>query len=423
MIDYYKEFNLKRNASAKEISDELIRLEAVWNKREMSQPEMAMEKLSLINKAKKIFSTDGSKAEYDMKLDEESAKPKKSNEELQAQFQKFYDDAVNFMANGQYDLAKAALERAASYGVDKTNAKYYYTAAIIYRNNKELITAFSNINQAIVLNPDDPEFYLEKSLIVDGLRVSNTGQKAKEYKELAIRSAEQALYKATIQHNDPARGRALGLIAWIEYFLNSNDSLGDDYAKKALEYGDSWGNAKKVSDSLAKKRAEAERIRKENELKRAESEKRQQEQEAAKQRADEENKKRDERNAAIEKQANSFYFGGWLGLALTFLIGIASTSGSPIALFMKTAILLASIGLLFYGESYGNGYTTRLIQSITAGATVGFLLLTGTRLYTYLGFSRESAGTTWKFVFFVLALILVEVFVASRMGKNARNHK
>ena len=45
MTNFYEELKLEKTASASEISAELVRLESVWHKREMSRPELAAEKL------------------------------------------------------------------------------------------------------------------------------------------------------------------------------------------------------------------------------------------------------------------------------------------------------------------------------------------------------------------------------------------
>ena len=120
MTNFYEELKLDTNASASEISAELVRLESVWHKREMSRPELAAEKLALIVQAKKIFATDASKAQYDRELNapvKESA-PDDPDAARKAQFQKWYNDAINYYSAGQTDLAKTAIERAAGYGAD-----------------------------------------------------------------------------------------------------------------------------------------------------------------------------------------------------------------------------------------------------------------------------------------------------------------
>lgn len=68
MTNFYEELKLDKTASAAELTAELLRLESVWYKREMSRPELAAEKLVQINEAKKAFATGAAKAQYDREL-------------------------------------------------------------------------------------------------------------------------------------------------------------------------------------------------------------------------------------------------------------------------------------------------------------------------------------------------------------------
>ena len=269
MTNFYEELKLERTASASEIAAELVRLESVWHKREMSRPELAAEKLALIVQAKKVFATDASKAQYDRELNapkKESA-PDDPNAARKAQFQKWYSDAINFYNAGQTDLAKTAIERAAGYGVDEDDADFYLKASQIYRNNGELSTALSNINRAIVNNQDEPEYYLEKAFVLEAQqnqayqhRAENAAAILRQQRETLMQAAD----KAAIFRNNDARGRAYGMMAFSLYFGRQKDEAqAEEFAQEAVRLGDRWGNAQRVLDEISKKRDASDRAERE----------------------------------------------------------------------------------------------------------------------------------------------------------------
>ena len=260
MTNFYEELKLDTNASASEISAELVRLESVWHKREMSRPELAAEKLALIVQAKKIFATDASKAQYDRELNapvKESA-PDDPDAARKAQFQKWYNDAINYYSAGQTDLAKTAIERAAGYGVNEDDSEYYLWASRIYRRNGDLTTALSQINRAIVNDADVPEYYLEKAFVLEAMQLQayrnsadNAATLLRQQRDTLMDAADKAAFR---QDND-ARGRAYGMMAFSLYFGQQKDEKqAEDFVQEALRLGDRWGNAQRVLDDMNKKR-------------------------------------------------------------------------------------------------------------------------------------------------------------------------
>ena len=91
MTNFYEELKLDKTASASELTAELLRLESVWHKREMSRPELAAEKLVQINEAKKVFASDTAKAQYDRELHAVPVQtvPEDPDAERRAQLQKW----------------------------------------------------------------------------------------------------------------------------------------------------------------------------------------------------------------------------------------------------------------------------------------------------------------------------------------------
>ena len=55
MTNYYSELKLSQDLSIDEIKAELLRLEQVWRKREITSPEAATAKLALINEEEGLF--------------------------------------------------------------------------------------------------------------------------------------------------------------------------------------------------------------------------------------------------------------------------------------------------------------------------------------------------------------------------------
>lgn len=422
MIDFYKELNLKKEASAKELSNALVRLEAVWNKREMTQPEIAMEKLALINKAKRVFESEKSKATYDGELaaDQAIEDPEAIRK---AQFEKYFQDAISYMTNRQYDLAKTALERAASYGVADSNVDYFFVASQIYRNNNDLNSSLANINQAIVSAPEEPELYLEKALITDGLRARSPFDKAEEYSQLFLSTINMAITKSAMQHNNDVRGRAIGMLAFYKYFVDGNREEGSNLAKNARELGDRWGNADRVLNDIAEKRAKEEAVRQAAEERRAELEEKKRQEQERLQQEEAEIKRQKEAREQLAQRARMYYFGGWATtvFALIAVFASAGTGGSG-AVTIPALLYLASGVLLFYGDAFLNGFTSSLVRNVSIVASIVFLLRLGTTSYTNMGYSQSSAQSTWGLVF-ALAIVYVILAVAAAItGKNAKRN-
>lgn len=244
IVNYYDELGLQRDMSVVEINNKLNQLQAVWNQRIINEPEKAASVLSLIEKAKEIFSTDESKSKYDNDLKVATSKTPKdcTNDTRRTNFEKWYKQALEYFDNNQYDLAKAAIEKAASYydSADE-NAEYLADAADIYRYNKEYQTAFKLINDAIILAPRNPYYYLIKATAF--LELS----KFQEASECYLKAIEIA--RADSDNENECKGQTF--LAYALYY-------GKDYvaaevaATKAIELGDTTGMGKKILDELNK---------------------------------------------------------------------------------------------------------------------------------------------------------------------------
>lgn len=85
VVDYYGELNLDRGLSTKELNTELSRMETVWKRREITNPEKAAKMNALIIDARKVFRTDATRNEYDKSLNSQQSVPpvKKTRPEVE----------------------------------------------------------------------------------------------------------------------------------------------------------------------------------------------------------------------------------------------------------------------------------------------------------------------------------------------------
>lgn len=109
VVDYYEALNLSRNLSTEEINTELSRLETVWKRREITNPEKAAKMNALIIDARNVFKTDAARRAYDVSLNPPQSIP--VPEEPKHKVEQWQIDAIN----------KAEMER--KYLEDQENQK------------------------------------------------------------------------------------------------------------------------------------------------------------------------------------------------------------------------------------------------------------------------------------------------------------
>ena len=424
MTNFYEELKLDKATSASELTAELLRLESVWHKREMSRPELAAEKLALIVQAKKIFATDASKAQYDRELNapaKETA-PDDPNAARKAQFQRWYNDAINYYNAGQTDLAKTAIERAAGYGVNEDDSEFYFHASQIYRRNEDLTTALGHINRAIVNDADVPEYYLEKAFVLEAMqnqayrnRADNAAALLRQQRDTLMDAADKAAFR---QDND-ARGRAYGMMAFSLYFGQQKDeNQAEDFVREALRLGDRWGNAQRVLDDIEEKRAAAEKAERDAQTRRTEAERQNRERQMQLAQAEQQRQQRQNAMAEKDNKAKILYMLGWAGVilsaGLTFL-----PSRTTFIIILKTLFVFGAVVLLNYADTFKNGYSARLITAVSSVLGVAYCFVASTAAYTIMGYSARSASRTWTLVLILLAIFFVLMFTAKAMGKKA----
>ena len=197
MTNYYEELKLDKTLSLNELRENLIRLESIWTDRASTRPEKAAEMLVLINQA-------------------------------------YYD-------RQEYDMAKTALDKALQ-NADEDDFAFLQLAAQICKSNGEYQVALSHINKALLIAPDLAELYITKALILEDLFI------------------EESRRGLATQGNKTAEAHADGYLAFLLYFDEPKDTaLAERLARKAVENGDDWGNARRVLEDLEEKRTAAEK--------------------------------------------------------------------------------------------------------------------------------------------------------------------
>ncbi len=264
MTNYYEELKLDKTLSLNELRENLIRLESIWTDRASTRPEKAAEMLVLINQAKKAFSTDMSRAAYDRELfappkEETAADP---NAARKAEFEKWKKTAQDYYDRQEYDMAKTALDKALQ-NADEDDFAFLQLAAQICKSNGEYQVALSHINKALLIAPDLAELYITKALILEDLFIEESRRgfgDAAAHLQQARNTMRMASEKAATQGNKTAEAHADGYLAFLLYFDEPKDTaLAERLARKAVENGDDWGNARRVLEDLEEKRTAAEK--------------------------------------------------------------------------------------------------------------------------------------------------------------------
>jgi hypothetical protein len=256
MVDYYKEFNILKEASLDEIHEALAKLRNIWENRRMSGNESAEKKLVLLIDAEKIFKNDTNRKQYDRELDAAGAKPESidPNIERKANFNKWFTEANDYLDTQEYDLAKSAINKAFQYrNPNDENALFFMQAAEIYRLNYDFRTALIYINEALVLEKDNPQSYLIKYLIFERLDDGYNSDRNNFNIERRRALLEIAIKNAKNKKDNPIIGAAYGFLARTWYFLGVRDiQKSAEYAREALKYASGDLNAKAVLEDIEK---------------------------------------------------------------------------------------------------------------------------------------------------------------------------
>ena len=422
MTNFYEELKLDKAMSSAELQDNLIRLESIWTDRASTRPEKATEMLALIAQAKKVFASETSKAAYDRELFappkiEEAADPEAARK---AEFEKWRDPPRDDLSRGENDMAKTALERALP-NADENDFSFLDMAAHICKLNGEYQAALSHINKAILVAPDLADLYITKAQVYESLYHEENNARNKDA-ALALRQARETMRmasdKAARQGDTAAQARADGALAFLLYFNEPRDvATAEKYAKRALENGDSFGNAKRVLDDLAASRDAAEKAAKLEQERRAELAKKNAAERERQAKLEQERQQKIAAADAAQKKANSLYVFGWIAVVLSF--ALVFVIKQPATAVLVALIALGSVALLNYADNFKNVFGSNVV--IGASFVLGFTnsFITATAAYDMIGHNASGAGKTWIIFGILLAIYAAVIFIAKAIGKRA----
>ena len=270
MIDFYTELNISKSSPVEDINRYLTQEESKWVRREATNPEKAIKMRALIIEARKVFETSATKAKYDRELamDQKEPMPNPSSRRYESNSEQsdWYRQALSYFDNQEFDLAKAAIERALSQAnPNLCNDELYSLAADIYYRNGDYQTALNYINKAII-DRRMPMHYILKAGICRSISLSRNYTGLDCLAE-CFKNLDTAISLANEIGMPSVAGNAYGIYAFWLY--RGGDAVrAEEYARKAVSLGDNWGNADRVLKPIEaerRQREEAEKRKKEEE--------------------------------------------------------------------------------------------------------------------------------------------------------------
>lgn len=292
LINYYEELKINRALAVNEINRELSKLEGTWRRRELTNPEKATKMLALILEAREVFQTEATRQKYDQQLDGKKAEKHSKEDQNRLQMEKWKSDAISFFNSKQYDLALITINKAMSFmaSLHIEDSSILSLAADIYRHNGDYRTALDYINRAILVDSEDPLNYLIKAAVV-----GDVGQKRNNLK-IAIAIADSNNF-LTIKKE------ILGVYARSLYFENPTDRVhAEQYAREALNLGETWGNAQEVINAIENAIEQKRRQEEQQKADEARKAKEQAEREEAQRKAAEQRQKEQQEKERQEKE-------------------------------------------------------------------------------------------------------------------------
>lgn len=324
MTDYYDELQLSSDLNTETLRWELSKLESLWRRREVTNPEKAAKMIALIVEAHEIFKEEQSRRDYDLQLDQSKRKFKQfdSNAERLQSFMEWRNKAVSFYDEKQYDLAVTALNKALSYmPTDYEDSLFFNQAALIYNINNDCNVAMDYINKAIIIDSDVPDYYLTKGLVFNGLASCqdiNSVDNMNKCESMFLKA-----YNLAVQQNVRlTRANAAGALARY-YEWNNNESKAETFAQEAVDYGETWGNGQKVLNIIKSRKQAREKLQQEQQHREEEKRRRQEEE---KRQDEEARRKYEEQNEAKrraeEKHTQKMILWTKILGILNFIVGV-----------------------------------------------------------------------------------------------------
>jgi len=436
MTDFYEELKLQNNWGLDEINKNLNQLENTWRKREITNPEKATKMLALIIDARAAFKNEATRSEYDRALKASKDKPKKTdpNAARMASFDKWYNDARQFKLSNQHDLAKTAIDKAMEFrNPDADDSDFFWLAAEIYMENHDYITALNYINKAIVVIPDETMYYVTKALIFD--RQGSAAYSRKSWDESTScytkhrETLQTAFDKAEKSGHDYYKCITLGMLAFAWYFHpNPDNNRAEMYAKQSIALGEDYGNAKRVLDDINAKRAEAERKAEEQRIAKEESDRRARE---AKERFDRETRERQEREARQKRrkrEVTAMFAISWIVFIACIAFSIYrivtySWNSYHYTMMINTIMAVGCTAFLCFSAAIKNHYSYRgtsaaLWLSAIWAFVHAFIAGQARSTIYFVNWEPMKAAGTQLLIFFIA--IAISNRIGSAIGKASR---
>ncbi|MDR1184222.1 MAG: DUF6273 domain-containing protein [Coriobacteriales bacterium] len=251
MIDPYDELRLSQSSKLTDIQRIIAKLRQDWEQpaKEIAMPDETARHLKLLDEADSAFTSEESRAEYNAELarsksPQEEADP---SAERRAKYEKWLGDAKRYYQRKQYDLARPAIEKALQYReAESEDPEAFCLASDIYRELRQFDEAFRAINEAILLEPGNVEFYLGKATLQyfhmalsfkDDLNL-DARERTKRYEEssnAAIATLSIALEEAKVQSDQSLVADCHVFYAWQYLKMDEEDKARShtDYALAA----------------------------------------------------------------------------------------------------------------------------------------------------------------------------------------------
>ena len=386
VTDYYEELGINEDSSLEDIISELNQQENRYKATFASNPDGSRKKLSLISEARKEFSNDAVRLDYDRRLEESKRKQTGQDPDAakRAQLEQFKEDARKDLQKQPPSVhyaqqARISVEKALQYEQYENNKEdLYVLAATAYARCEETETALRYIDKAINDAPDNPVNYIDKAGLLDRKHEYDLEQ---DIIEIAINKAKK---KGKLQ------GETMGYYAFflLAHSRGSEEGI-EQFARDAVSYGDSWGNASRVLEEIKKRRLERE----------AEANRRRAEEDARAQAA-----AREKRNGSMRIKTRILFF--VYAIIYDFMSGVigsihhnmvlSTTDYTMANMFQETTTaagaiigLLTAISLNYFDamRPVKRGWIWRLVADIGCYIYMFYALDPITRLFNYSGLS------------------------------------
>jgi tetratricopeptide (TPR) repeat protein len=259
-INFYEKYGISQNENILRIQS-LIEQELMDEKND-SFSSGHSERMSMLEQAQKVFSSENSRIRYDKELSD-SLKRIDPNDERKENFQRYYNQAKEYYNSRNYDLAKTAIDRALSYvNRDKLDSSVFCNASKINTHTLNFNSAIEYANQAIVVDSDNYLGYSAKIFALDSQmnskNISNSDKK--NIWDNLMSTIDLMISKAEKSGNNNSVAMGYDLMAQMHYvyvdgkqypITGANNEIAERCALKALSLIENNRNLKHSSEIIS----------------------------------------------------------------------------------------------------------------------------------------------------------------------------